>query len=62
MTEASDSLDPFVDAAASALGIPLRPEWKPTVCANLAVTLRLAAFVAEFELPDEAEPAPVFEA
>ena len=30
--------------------------------ANLQVTLRLAAMVAEFELPDEAEPAPVFEA
>jgi hypothetical protein len=62
MTEASDSLDTFVDAAASALGIPLRPEWKPAVRANLEVSLRLAAFVGEFDLPDEAEPAPVFEA
>jgi hypothetical protein len=32
------------------------------VKANLAVTLRLAQLVVEFELPDEAEPAPVFEA
>jgi hypothetical protein len=30
--------------------------------ANLAVTLRLANLVGEFELPDEAEPAAVFEA
>ena len=30
--------------------------------ANLLVSLRLAAVVAELELPDEAEPAPVFEA
>jgi hypothetical protein len=32
------------------------------VRANLDVTLKHAAFVAEFELPDDAEPAPVFKA
>ena len=62
MTEDTDPIDAFVDAAASALGIVLQPEWKPAVRANLALTLRLAAFVGEFDLPDEAEPAPVFEA
>ena len=30
--------------------------------ANLAVTLKHAALVAEFALPDEAEPAPMFRA
>ena len=55
-------LDAFIGAAAEALDLPVEPEWKPAVKANLAVTLRLAAMVAEFELPDEAEPAPVFEA
>ena len=34
----------------------------PAIKANLEVTLRLGALVAEFALPDEAEPAPVFEA
>jgi hypothetical protein len=29
---------------------------------NLQVTLRHAALVGEFALPDDAEPAPVFEA
>ena len=29
---------------------------------NLEVTLRLAALVEEFPLPDDAEPAPVFKA
>jgi hypothetical protein len=57
-----DTLDDFIDAAASALGLPVEPEWKPGIKANLQVTLRVAAMVAEFELPDEAEPAPVFEA
>ena len=46
----------------AALGLPVEPAWKPAIKANLQVTLRLAALVAEFELPDEAEPAPVFEA
>jgi hypothetical protein len=55
-------VDAYVDAAAEILGLPLDPAWKPAVKANLIVNLRLAAMVAELELPDEAEPAPVFEA
>jgi hypothetical protein len=55
-------LDKLIDASAAALGVPIEPEWKPPIRANLAVTLRLADMVAEFVLPDEAEPAPVFEA
>ena len=34
----------------------------PAVKANLEVTLKHAAIVAEFKLPDDAEPAPVFKA
>ena len=56
------TLDAFVHASAAALGIPIEPEWKPGIKANLQFTLRVGAMVAEFELPDEAEPAPVFEA
>jgi Protein of unknown function (DUF4089) len=56
------SLDDYIDAAARTLAVPIEPAWKPAVRANLEVTLRLAALVAEFPLPDEAEPAPVFEA
>jgi 1-carboxybiuret hydrolase subunit AtzG-like protein len=58
----SKSLDDFVEAAAAALGIPLEDAWKPAVKANLEVTLRHADMVAEFGLPDDAEPAPVFTA
>jgi hypothetical protein len=57
-----DALDAHIDAAAGVLELPIDPAWKPAVKGNLQVTLRLAAVVAEFELPDEAEPAPVFEA
>ena len=47
----------------TALGLPIEPDWKPAVRANLDVTFKLAALVAdEFALPDDAEPAPVFKA
>ena len=58
----SDPLDGFIEAAARLLALPLEPQWHAAVKANLEVNLRLAAFVAEFALPDEAEPAPVFTA
>ncbi|HEX3441255.1 MAG TPA: DUF4089 domain-containing protein [Pseudolabrys sp.] len=59
---AADTLDDYITAAASALALPVAPEWRPAVKANLAVTLKHGVLVAEFALPDEAEPAPVFEA
>ena len=60
---ASDtSLDDYIAATARVLDLPIDPAWQPAVRANLEVTLRLAALVSEFALPDEAEPAPVFEA
>lgn len=62
METEKDALDTYIDAAAEALALPVEPAWRPAVKANLQVTLRLAAVVAQFELPDEAEPAPVFEA
>ena len=58
----TDHLDAYIDSAAAALGIPVDPAWKPTIRANLDVTFRFAAFVGEKELPDDAEPAPVFRA
>ena len=63
MAEAdSEMFDKLIDASATALSLPIELEWKPAIKANLAVTLRLAHVVAEFKLPDEAEPAPTFEA
>jgi hypothetical protein len=59
---ASDPLDGFVEAAARVLGLPLEPQWLPDIKYNLAVTLRAAALVAEFAVPDESEPAPIFRA
>ncbi len=58
----TDPLDAYIDAAATALAIPIRPEWKAEIRANLTITFRFAALVGEKELPDDAEPAPVFKA
>jgi hypothetical protein len=55
-------LDDFVAAAARVLALPIEPQWLAAIKANLKVNLRLGAFVAEFVLPDESEPAPVFTA
>ena len=63
MPESKDeAVDKLIDASAAALALPIDPAWKPAIKGNLQVTLRLANIVAEFELPDEAEPAPTFEA
>jgi hypothetical protein len=58
----SETLDELIDASAAALALPIAAEWKPAIKGNLEVTMRLAGIVAEFPLPDEAEPAPIFEA
>ena len=59
---AKDLLDDLIDATAQALALPLDPAWKPSVRGHLEVTLKLAKLVEDFDLPDEAEPAPVFKA
>jgi hypothetical protein len=58
----AEPLDDYIDAVASALGLPIEDSWKPAVRANLAVTLKMARTVDEFPLPDEIEPASVFAA
>ena len=57
-----DEWNEFIAASARVLVLPVDPAWYPAVRANLAVTWTLADSVAEFELPDDAEPAPVFRA
>jgi hypothetical protein len=53
-------LDDYIAAASRALDLPIEPDWLPAVKANLEVTLRLATVVADFELPDTTEPAPIY--
>ncbi|TXJ10786.1 MAG: DUF4089 domain-containing protein [Afipia sp.] len=58
----SDPLDKYIDAAAEALCLSIDPAWQPTVRINLDNTLKLARLVQEFPLPDESEPASIYEA
>ncbi len=58
----SDDLDRLIDAGTALLGVPIAPEWRVSIRLHLAISLRHAAAVGGFDLPDEAEPAPVFRA
>jgi hypothetical protein len=63
MSEIDDkALESYIMAASAALGIPIEDAWMPTIRTNLAATLRISSLMADFELPDESEPAPVYEA
>jgi hypothetical protein len=57
-----DELDDWLDATAALLGIAVAPEWRQSVRLHLRLTRDMAERVAEFPLPDEAEPAAVFRA
>lgn len=58
----TDPLDDHIDAVAKALSLSVDSAWKPAVRANLDVTLKMARMVQEFPLPDEIEPASIYEA
>jgi Protein of unknown function (DUF4089) len=62
MVKPDETLDQFIEAAARMLSLPIEPEWKAAIRANLEMSLRHAALVDEFPLQDDAEPAPVFKA
>ena len=55
-----DELDEFIAASTFALALPIDPLWHPTIRSHLEAILKFAALVADFKLPDDAEPAPVF--
>ena len=57
-----ETLDQMIDALAPALGLRVDPAWREAVRTHLRLSLGHAALVADFPLPDEMEPAPVFTA
>jgi Protein of unknown function (DUF4089) len=58
----TDILDAWLDANAALLGIAVAPEWRDAVRLHLRITRDMAQHVLDFQLPDEADPAPVFHA
>jgi hypothetical protein len=61
-TAKRDPLDDVIDAGARLLGLKIDKTWMAAVRGHLKVTLRHGASVAAFVVPDDTEPAPVFEA
>ncbi len=57
-----DPVDAMVTAGAEALGLSIDPAWRKSVAFNLRLIMQHAARVDEFALPDEAEPAPIYQA
>jgi hypothetical protein len=57
-----DLTDAWITSSAALLGLPIESAWMPSIRANVEVTFRLAKMVDDFPLPDEAEPAPIYEA
>ena len=55
-----EELEALIDAAAPVLGIAVDPAWREAIRTHLGISLGHALSVAEFALPEEAEPAPVF--
>jgi hypothetical protein len=51
----------LVDLMASLLDLPLDPDHRPGVIANLERTRSIAQLVMEFPLPDDIEVAPTFQ-
>jgi Protein of unknown function (DUF4089) len=51
----------YAERVAAAIGLPLPPERKAAVAQQLAGLLAAAALVLDFPLPEDVEPAPVFE-
>lgn len=63
MNDQSDNhLSAYVDAAAHCLKLEIKPAWKKAVEQNMATLLAAIAFVEAYPLPDDIEPATVFEA
>ena len=54
-------IEAYVDATAQLIGLPLDPAHRPGVVLNLGRIAQMAALVMDFPLPEETEPAPVYE-
>jgi hypothetical protein len=62
MTSGLTFWEDYAAASAKALGLALEPGCKAAVGANLETIFKMAAPFDEFELPDDIEPAAIFEA
>lgn len=59
--QADTEIGALVDLMAQLLDLPIDPEHRPGVIANLERTRSIARLVMEFPLPDDIEVAPIFQ-
>lgn len=57
----NDEITEYVDLMAKLIDLPLDPEHRPGVIANMTIIARIAQLVNEFPLPDEIEAATAFQ-
>jgi hypothetical protein len=57
-----DDIDVMIEAGCRVLGIPVRDEWREMIRLHLVISLDHTRHVGEFELPEDANPAPIFTA
>jgi hypothetical protein len=55
-----NSIPDYVDTTAELLNLPIDPEYRPGVIANLEMIAKIAPLVTEFPLDEKVEPAPIF--
>jgi hypothetical protein len=57
-----DHLTDLINASGKAFELTIESAWRPAVRANLQIIFQQATLFMAFELPDDAEPAPIFKA
>ncbi len=55
------NFDQYVEQTAQLLDLPVAPEYRESVVENFAKISAIANLVMDFPLPENIEPAPVFE-
>ncbi|OLP17139.1 DUF4089 domain-containing protein [Leptolyngbya sp. 'hensonii'] len=58
--EKPDAVADYVDRTAALMDLPLQPEHRPGVIANLTRITEIARLVTEFPLSEDIEIAPIF--
>lgn len=61
MSNQNQDIAQLVDHMAELLQLPIAPEYRPGVIANLERTAAIAQLVMEFPLPDDVESAAIFQ-
>ncbi len=55
-----NNITDYVDIAAELMNLPIDPEYRPGVIANLESIAEIARLVTEFQIEETVESAPVF--